>query len=180
MSGAIYFVEDQRGLIKIGFTTNLKTRLGHIRGLVPVSLLGSVAAERWHERAIHRKLAEHRAHGEWFAGAPDVRELIRAALQSGVDALDLQFDERRGPKDDYYARLIAAEAQKIVFEAAQPIAPGEGVGAQMERAWNALGQPPFWRLRAAWHGVAGVWSAVALEDMRARDKARRSADGGRR
>lgn len=80
---------------------------------------------------------------------------------------------------DNYIVLISVEAQGIVHDAAQPVTPGENIKAQMLRAWTALGRPPFWRLRAAWHGEAGRWSAAALEDLRARDKARRRTGEGR-
>lgn len=63
---------------------------------------------------------------------------------------------------------IAAEAQRIVRDAARPIEPGEGVKAQLRRAWSALGRPPYWRVRAAWYGESGSWSAQAFEDLRAR------------
>jgi hypothetical protein len=63
---------------------------------------------------------------------------------------------------------IAAEMQLLVREAAASIAPGETIKAQMRRAWLALGRPATWRLRAAWYGEAGCWSARAVEDMRAR------------
>lgn len=54
-----------------------------------------------------------------------------------------------------------------MFRVAQPNA-GETVKAQMRRAWTALGRPPMWRVRAAWYGEAGSWSAAAFEDLRAR------------
>jgi hypothetical protein len=79
---------------------------------------------------------------------------------------------RSGNRNNY-AVLIAVEAQGIVFDAAKPIFPGEGAKAQMRRAWAALGRPQFWRVRSAWYGEAGVWTAVALEDLRQRDRARR-------
>ena len=72
---------------------------------------------------------------------------------------------------DRMSRALALEAQTIVRGAAEPIAPGETVKAQMRRAWTALGRPPMWRLRAAWYGEAGSWSAAAFEDLRGRYRA---------
>lgn len=63
---------------------------------------------------------------------------------------------------------LALEAQRIVRDAARPVAPGEGIKAQMRRAWTALGHPEWWRVRAAWYGEAGSWSAVAFDDLRMR------------
>lgn len=63
---------------------------------------------------------------------------------------------------------IAAEMLGLVREAAQPVAAGESIKAQIRRAWIALGRPDFWRVRAAWHGEAGKWTASAVDDFRAR------------
>ena len=71
---------------------------------------------------------------------------------------------------------IAAEMQGLVFEAAEPVSPGDTVKAQQRRAWEALHRPPFWRLRAAWYGEAGCWSARAVEDMRRRAATRQARE----
>lgn len=96
-----------------------------------------------------------------------------AATPSPVRAKANVIRAKSSRDHDSYIVLIAVEAQGIVRDAAQPISPGENIKAQMQRAWNALGRPAFWRVRAAWHGEAGRWSAAALEDLRARDRARR-------
>lgn len=59
----------------------------------------------------------------------------------------------------------------MVRDAARPIAPGETIKAQMRRAWAELGRPPMWRVRAAWYGEAGSWTAAAFEDLRMRSRA---------
>jgi hypothetical protein len=63
---------------------------------------------------------------------------------------------------------IASEAQRLVMGAAEPVSAGETVKAQMRRAWERLGRPSWWRIRAAWYGEASCWSAAALEDLRNR------------
>lgn len=68
---------------------------------------------------------------------------------------------------------LALEMRRIVQHAASPVQPGETIKAQQRRAWEALKRPPFWRLRAAWYGEAGSWSAVAADDLRRRDAERR-------
>lgn len=75
---------------------------------------------------------------------------------------------------------IAAELQNMVYEAAGSIEPGESIKAQINRAWVNLGRPAFWRVRRAWYGNGGNWTATALEDFRARHKvwkARQKARG---
>ena len=64
---------------------------------------------------------------------------------------------------------LAVEAQTIVQRAAEPIRAGETVKAQMRRAWMNLGRLPQWRVRAAWYGEAGCWSAAAMQDLRERE-----------
>ena len=63
---------------------------------------------------------------------------------------------------------IAKEMRKTVIEAAEPAVPGEGVKQALLRAHRNLGRPKFWRVRAAWKGEAGDWSAHAVEDFRER------------
>ncbi len=63
-------------------------------------------------------------------------------------------------------RAIAFEARSIVRSAAEPVAAGETVKAQVRRAVQAL-RLPAWRIRAAWYGETGCWSASALEALRA-------------
>jgi hypothetical protein len=67
---------------------------------------------------------------------------------------------------------LACELRRLVREAAQPVAAGESIKGQIRRAWIALGRPDFWRVRAAWHGEAGKWTASAVEDFRARAERR--------
>jgi hypothetical protein len=66
------------------------------------------------------------------------------------------------------ARAIADEARSIVMRAAEPIPAGDTVKTQMRRAWERLGRPSWWRMRAAWYGEAGCWSATAIEEFRLR------------
>ena len=66
---------------------------------------------------------------------------------------------------------IASEAQRIARDAATPISAGDTIKAQLRRAWVNLGRPAYWRVRAAWYGESGCWSAAAFEDFRARYRA---------
>lgn len=71
---------------------------------------------------------------------------------------------------------LAIEMQQLVRSAAEPVAPGETVKAQMRRAWAVLGRPPYWRLRAAWYGEAGCWSGAAVLDFQSRARARETRE----
>jgi hypothetical protein len=79
------------------------------------------------------------------------------------DKSSYKFCSREGE----VSQSIAAEMQEYVFEAAEPVAPGKGVYAQMRDAAWALGfKDLHWRVKAAWYGEADSWSAKAVEAFR--------------
>lgn len=66
------------------------------------------------------------------------------------------------------SRQQADEMRQLVFDASGEPRVGERIKAQMNRAWENLGRPKFWRVRAAWNGEAGCWSGVAIREFQAR------------
>jgi len=55
----------------------------------------------------------------------------------------------------------------MVLEAAMPIPAGETVKGQLRRAARSLGyRDGDWRIRTAWYGHAGAWSASAFIDLK--------------
>ncbi len=63
---------------------------------------------------------------------------------------------------------IAAEARDIVRQAAGSVT-GKTVAAQVRQAARNLGYPAeSWRVREAWYGRAGAWSAAAVDELRRR------------
>ena len=82
----VYFLRDKNSnLVKIGFTTDLKTRLQALRTGVDCELVGLIPfATQELERALHESLSPWRAHGEWFrSGQPYVEKVIAAAQAIG-------------------------------------------------------------------------------------------------
>lgn len=76
----VYFMQDQAGgLIKIGITKNLKTRLKTLQrecgpGLkvlvtIPVAYVGA-------EHMLHNQFAKYGLIGEWFAPAKEILDFI--------------------------------------------------------------------------------------------------------
>ena len=86
------------------------------------------------------------------------------------------FDKFQSTQRKRTVTNIAADMQSIVFAASEPIRPGESVKAQIRRAWEALGRPPHWRVRAAWYREAECWSGEAVRDFEARDQKRRQKE----
>lgn len=80
----VYFIEAA-GLIKIGVSTNVTTRVGAIRAScpVPVKLLGSFYGDYGDERSLHMRYEEHRSHGEWFRDCRQIRAMIQARCKDG-------------------------------------------------------------------------------------------------
>lgn len=78
----VYFI--QRGdRIKIGYSTNLTTRLRALKGdRVLLALPGS----RAHESALHELFKAHRIEGEWFRPDAEIMEFIASRADSNVAA----------------------------------------------------------------------------------------------
>lgn len=75
----IYFLQSVPGFVKIGFTTDLATRVRALQPGCPLPLTllafvpnGTLKAER----AYHRKYAADRLSGEWFTMTPRIRDEI--------------------------------------------------------------------------------------------------------
>lgn len=70
----IYFIGPANGPIKIGYATRIVFRLRDLRlaNAYHLELLASVVGPLSLEREYHRRFAEHRLHGEWFAPHPDI------------------------------------------------------------------------------------------------------------
>ncbi|RYC29903.1 hypothetical protein D3273_21765 [Lichenibacterium minor] len=63
---------------------------------------------------------------------------------------------------------VAAELRDLVHQAAGGVA-GKTVAAQVRQAARHLGYPAeSWRVREAWYGRGGGWSAAAVDDLRGR------------
>lgn len=69
------------GLVKIGTTTDLPSRLKNIRAMsgVPLEVLCVLPGDATVERQLHARFREHRAHGEWFRPAPDLLAWVESA-----------------------------------------------------------------------------------------------------
>ena len=89
------------------------------------------------------------------------------------------FTVVKHPKDDEMTTTVRDQLQSYVRMPALPIMPGETVAAQMRKSWERLGRPKWWRLKAAWYGEAGSFSAAAAQDIQNRFLAWREAEAKR-
>lgn len=86
MSAVVYFLSDEHGSIKVGWSRNLDIRLTQIRSTngAGITVLGSAPGSQRQEKEIHRLLAEFRLHGEWFRDCEEVRRVIADLLKNGL------------------------------------------------------------------------------------------------
>lgn len=71
-TSVVYFARFGE-LIKIGFTTNLQTRMASVQ---PDEVLLTLPGGRPHERALHEVFKQHRVRGEWFRSCPEILDFI--------------------------------------------------------------------------------------------------------
>jgi hypothetical protein len=80
-AGLIYFIGSSSGPVKIGFTTNIQSRLHRLQMNSPRKLrvLAAYPGSRRDELMLHRQCANDRLHGEWFKRTPALVGIIRKA-----------------------------------------------------------------------------------------------------
>jgi len=80
----VYFVQaESLGRIKIGTSSNVAVRFGTLRTSSPdkLNLLGVIPGDCTVERALHKRFADERLHGEWFTPSERLVSYIQGALQ---------------------------------------------------------------------------------------------------
>jgi hypothetical protein len=89
------YVLEHAGRIKIGISRDVPARLKEIERHMdhPPKLLGVVGGTYQHERAIHKRLSDHRLKGEWFKDVTEVRALIGTILNHGLAAANLKVQK---------------------------------------------------------------------------------------
>ena len=79
----VYFVRAG-GALKIGFTGDLKRRLGRMQPETPepLILIGVVRGGEPLERELHRRLSSDKISGEWFKLSDEVIATVASVLRS--------------------------------------------------------------------------------------------------
>jgi hypothetical protein len=77
----LYFL-GYPGRIKIGISRQVMRRLQEIANQMdqPPVLLGAVNGSRGFEKYLHKRLAKHRLHSEWFSDCEEVRDTMARVL----------------------------------------------------------------------------------------------------
>lgn len=80
----VYFIENG-ALVKIGYTTNLRSRVSRL-ALREKNIMLLLRGGPTLERALHTQFAAHRVDGtEWFELSQEIREFIEAKLAQATD-----------------------------------------------------------------------------------------------
>lgn len=119
---SVYFIQAGiGGRIKIGYSPRPRQRIEYIQRYNGVKLitLACITGTAGLEKALHRILAEHRAHGEWFEPVPRVLDLARRAA-----SLPQDYEGRQGDCD------LEFSSEKLDFL----IAKGGNAAGAAERA----------------------------------------------
>lgn len=103
----IYFIQRADGLIKIGYSSNLASRLDQIRkSHGDVVVLKVINGDQRREREIHYQFDQHREYGEWFR--PDTA--VVDAINAIHDGSQITFRKSQSRKTwEEYERSIAAD-----------------------------------------------------------------------
>lgn len=108
MSKQVYFAE-RNGKIKIGVASSVADRLVGLRtgSAEPLELIAAVPGNLTLERALHKKLQQHRVNGEWFKDCAEVR----AAIQNSVN----NFGETNAPTRKTWSRTKFGAVAKLLW-----------------------------------------------------------------
>jgi hypothetical protein len=91
----IYFIESpEEGLIKIGFSNNVKHRLDALQKNYgrPLNILLVKSGTKEDEAVIHEMFNELRIKGEWFAATEKIKEFIKESNSNTEE--DYESDPR--------------------------------------------------------------------------------------
>lgn len=78
MTGTVYFLSAENGMIKAGYSSNFKKRFRALVGMCPVKLevLAKCYGTRTTERMAHDMLSDFHVSGEWFTDCEEARERV--------------------------------------------------------------------------------------------------------
>lgn len=109
-NATVYLIRnDVTGLLKIGFTTDLTARVRTLSnaGGVALRVLGCINGVVRYERTLHDHFRHLRKQGEWFADAPEIRQVFVD------DMTEEQFVERRTRELFGWDRAVTGKEAKL-------------------------------------------------------------------
>lgn len=128
MTSKVYFVQGPGGLIKIGFSLDVPSRIRSLESNCgPLQLRLQLDGGRRLERHLHRLFKDLRRHGEWFEPGPQLLDFIMFAknfggdlfpAESSTDVSDLEQEQADGAlystANDQEGRRLLTQAQDLL------------------------------------------------------------------
>lgn len=82
----IYFIQSERGPVKIGYTLSLSKRLANLRCSSPeqLNVIGTIQGDKAVEKLLHQKFNHLKIEREWFRPEKDLLSFIKEHASSSI------------------------------------------------------------------------------------------------
>lgn len=160
----IYFARRSDGLIKIGTSRSVKTRIGELaRSHGPLEIIRIINGDVLRERQVHGQFCAYREYGEWFRSQGGALEALIMSLPEGDEAPVAVSDSKR----DFAVaeRDLVAEAKTKLDRIVELLT--QRAGLTIEKALDAAcAEYGFGKSFATHLSRATTVSAAGLERVR--------------
>ena len=150
----VYFAQQERGPIKVGWTTNIEGRLAALRTSAScrIDLLAEMDGDKRTESYIHSRLSDYRAHGEWFHPTAAVLYFVEMVKRDGIDCIPAKYrpSTNLNPRVSRDTTDLVAEAKEWIEGIASPQPLGENFTATLKRVAALAGVSPR-AVKAIWY-----------------------------
>jgi hypothetical protein len=142
----VYFIENERGEVKIGHASDVARRAGHLRtaNAHKLDIVGVIRGGVEMERQIHAMFSNSRFYREWFYKTDEMAEWIAKNAEPFDPAI-----HRKGLGRTVSKSIGVASA--MLKELAAPSIVGDTVTKQIDRAHSFLPMFPLSRIRSIWY-----------------------------
>ncbi|MBS7545089.1 GIY-YIG nuclease family protein [Ancylobacter oerskovii] len=174
MIGEVYFVQAEKGPVKIGFSTDVPRRIGQLQsGMREImTLLAVMPGDRRTEYFFHQKLRAFRITGEWFHPSSDVLKAAQDASSVGLESVPPdyrplpEYDPPSGFDDD-----MKSEARYYCIQIAGHRVGSETIRDLMRRVEKVTGVK-LRTIQTIWYAERGIVHADVYRALREAFEAR--------
>lgn len=164
-SGKIYFLRRNDGLVKVGFTTNLSSRLKSLtRSHGALEVIRVINGDRRREKRLHNELIRSNEYGEWFRDSSDLRAFIATLPDGSASEVAKSDAEKHWLEGE---TKMAEEAKAIVDRLIE--ARRQRTGCKNDPALKGLSQDygiSVWMLRNIHSGRASTVTAYTMKVLK--------------
>lgn len=166
----VYFItrkNDPEGLVKIGYTSDMVTRMTNLRTAIPegCEILCTVPGGRDLESYLHLTFDAERVAGEWFKNSEGLSSMIKMLGKYGLKSLPagVAGGEYERQADAASRQADLEIASRLLKKASLPTFTGDSVKQQIARAARRLGCSAS-RAKDIWYTDSRV--SIAAWEMR--------------